>query len=378
MGCQRFSVSFTALSFIILLFSTFLISNASAQDEELFIVIYDPDTTLPIEKNIFLEEKSYDIAIGSKNQTGFVYNATISVPWAEFITSEEMPWINIESPNFEDYNQFVITASKEGFQPAEIEIAVIKGMLIVTTDKGIVEEKESFQITVTDQNENAVEDSIVYLDVEGYEADSDSTNTNGVAYLEAPDVDEKTDIAIIAFKEGYEVGSKTIRVEGAKIAFIDDIAPVLGAVIVLIFSLVFVRFRKKISRPVPDVSTNIPRDKKKMIVDESKLKKVSKSKKTVKEISDLDKGPRVEEIRIPEQDTLKEPKRLSEESQIFAIKKSEYEWFQGTDYMRYKIDKLTKEMDKVKADKWFEGVQDIQSKVDETLKKKQKKKNKSE
>ena len=58
MGCQRFSVSFTAFSFIILLFSTFLISNASAQ-EDLFIVIYDPDTTLPIEKNIFLEEKIY-------------------------------------------------------------------------------------------------------------------------------------------------------------------------------------------------------------------------------------------------------------------------------------------------------------------------------
>ena len=373
MGCQRFSVSFTFSILTLLLFSTFIVSTITAQEEEeLFIVIYDPDTTLPLEKNIFLEGKNYDIAIGSKNQTGFVYDATVSVPWADYITSEEMPWITVESPSFEEYNQFVIRASKQGFLHAEIEIAVIKGTLAVTTDKGIVEEKESFQVIVTDQNENVVEGSIVYLDIEDSGADSDVTNDNGVAYLEAPDVDERTDIAIIAFKEGYEAGSKTIRVENVKIGFIDDMAPVIGAVIVLIFSMIFVKFRKRISKPTSDVATDIPRYRTGTSMDKSKPKKE-------KEISNLDKGPRVEEIRIRAQDKIKESKGFSEEKEPGLIhKKGEYEWFQGTDYMRYKIDELTKEMDSKNADKWFEGVPDIRSKVDETLKKKQKKKNKNE
>ena len=42
--------------------------------------------------------------------------------------------------------------------------------------------------------------------------------------------------------------------------------------------------------------------------------------------------------------------------------------------MRYKIDKLTGEIDEEFIDKWFEGIEDIRSKVDEKLKKNLKKK----
>ena len=101
---QKCRICFAFSICIILFFSIFSSLSALAQEEEtLFIVIHDSETNLPIEENIFLEGKKYDIAIGCEGQYGYVYNVTVSVPWTDpFITSEELPWITIETPDFEE------------------------------------------------------------------------------------------------------------------------------------------------------------------------------------------------------------------------------------------------------------------------------------
>jgi len=390
---RRFSVSFTFLIGLFLIFSTFIVLNVSAQEEnELFIVIYehDPPSDIPLQGNVFLEDKEYDILIGYEDQTGgrgIAHNVTVTVPWTSpYFIGTDPPDVTIKAPKYEEFPQFEITASKVGFISARRDITVLKGELSVATDKGIVEEEESFQVTVTDQNENAVEGSTVYLDINGQESGPEITNSDGIAYLEAPEVDADSDITIIAFKDGYEVGSKPIRVEKAQESFLDDIAPIVVALIVVIFAMLFVRFRKKLPKPKPNFKTEIPNedeklieDKKEIFVDKVISKKLPPDTKDVEELPASDKGPRVEEIRIHRPDKKKETKHISEkepEAVISSHKKDEYEWFKGTDYMKYKIDELTGEIDEQKADKWFEGVPDIKSKVDEKLKEKKKKKDK--
>ena len=52
----------------------------------------------------------------------------------------------------------------------------------------------------------------------------------------------------------------------------------------------------------------------------------------------------------------------------------EYDWFEGTDDIRYEIDKLTGKIDEKHMDKWFEGVDDLKKKIDEKVKKRDKNK----
>ena len=56
-------------------------------------------------------------------------------------------------------------------------------------------------------------------------------------------------------------------------------------------------------------------------------------------------------------------------------KNDDYEWFNGTEYMKYKINKLTGEVDEKSADNWFVGEDIVRFKVDKKLKDKKLKKN---
>ena len=90
--------------------------------------------------------------------------------------------------------------------------------------------------------------------------------------------------------------------------------------------------------------------------------------------------PRVEEIRIHTSGKKKETACLSTECEeqprkAISPKSRDSEWFKGTDDIKYKIDKITGEIDENGADKWFEGVDNIKSKIDEKVSKKIKKKN---
>ena len=308
------------------------------------------------------------------------------MPWeVPCITSEELPWITIETPDFEEYPEFVITALKDGYISAEQEIKVLKGELSVTTDRGTVKEKESFCVIVWDQNSNRVEGSTIYLDVDGSEGDSDTTGSNGIAYLTAPDVTDDVKININAFKGGYFVGSTTIRAENVpESIFMDSLTPIIAAVLVLMFAILFVRFRKELPKPTIELKADSPeksmKNKKENITNKTNQIKTPSDVKPKEKLPLSEKESRVEEIRIQRPEKKKEIKYVVEEEAEKVIsnhKKDEYEWFKGKDHMKYKINELTGEMEEQMEDKWFEGVYDIKSQVDKKLKKSSKKKNKS-
>jgi hypothetical protein len=92
------------------------------------------------------------------------------------------------------------------------------------------------------------------------------------------------------------------------------------------------------------------------------------------------KESKVEEIRItrPYKDKEVVPVDSKEDETEKIIKKKEmqkrdYDWFEGTDDVRYEIDKLTGKIDEEGLDKWFEGVGHHKDKINEKVKKKDKK-----
>lgn len=383
---QKYKIWFTFSICILFTFSIFFSLSTLAEDEKmLFIVIHDSETNLPIEEDIFLEGKKYDIAIGCIGEYGYEYNVTITVPWDDpYLTSEELPWITVETPDYGEYSNFVITAMKDGYFSAEQEISILKGELYITTDRGTVKEKNSFSVTVWDQNNNKIEEATVYLDIDGSEGDSDETGSNGIAYLTAPEVHDDVEIKINVFKGGYLPGLATIRVEneGANI-FIGGSTPIIVALVILILSMVFVRVKKEIPKPIVEIKTNINKkntdNNKENYTKKLTLKKEPLDRGPEEKLPKKEKGPWVEEIRINRSDKRKNSKYLLEDAEkiVTKHKNDENEWFKGMENVRFKIDKLTGESDEENEDKWFEGIYDIKSKVNKKVKKKSKKKNKS-
>jgi len=351
--------------------------NVSAdEDKSLFIVIHDSETNLPIEEDLFFEGKKYDIAIGCFGEYGYVYNVTLDIPWAgTYITNEELPWITIETPNFEEYPEFIITASKAGYETVEQEIGVLKGRLSLTTDRGIVKEKGSFSVTVCDQNGEGIEGCVVYID--GFESDYASTGPNGITYISAPEINENTQIDINAFKGGYLAGKNTIRVESVSENIIPESwHPIFASSIVVLLTILFVRIRKKLPKMKKDkikkpvkcakIKQNFNKHDFKRSYN-FKEKNYITHKKTINPTTI--KGPWIEEIRLQRTDKKRETKLVENKNKkpIISNKKHDCEWFKGKNYMRYKIDELTGEIDIKNDGKWFEGIDEIKSKVDKRL-----------
>ena len=397
---KRFRVNFVFLISVLMSISILIISTVVLAQEEnlpyLFIDIHDHITDEQIDGNTFFEGEEYDILVG-QNEDGeitWAYNATVIVPWATNIIKTDPPWVTIETPTFEEYpDGFIIEVSKEGYISAEETIIISKGELSITNDRETVEEMGSFSATVRDQNNHYVEGAILYLEVDGQVIDSQTTNENGIAYLEAPEIDNEQEyVTITAFKDGYEPSSSTIRVENVQQSLIGDftskiieMAPILFAIFMVLFAMLFVRFRKGKTMPKSKFKADLPKenrkifeDKQEKLIDKADSDKSSSYNKTKTESLYLDKGPRLEEIRIHGTDKQKVTKNISENKEDESIKshhkKDEYQWFEGEDYMKYKIDELTGEADVEMADRWFEGVDDIKSKVDEKLRNKKRKK----
>ena len=302
-----------------------------------------------------------------------------------------MPWITVEAPSYESYSEgFVITASKEGYISDERFLELYKGTLFITTDRGTVEEREGFEVTVENQDYNPV--SGVEVRIDGNQGDSSITDDRGKAYFTAPEVNENSNVQIVAIKVGYISATTTIRIENqVQTSIVDTLIttlieylPIILAGLAVIFAVLFVYFRNKPSKLKPIVTV---KEDAEISVETPKttLPKSTSNAESVKQ-SELqsvtkDKGPWVEEIRIHDPDKKKETSYLKEKPEekpkkaiIPRQRKGDYEWFEGEDYAKYKIDELTGELDMEKSDKWFEGERDIRSKVDKTLEKKHKKK----
>lgn len=366
-----FSMSFLLIIMLIIFPKTTILAD---EEKPLFIVIHDNETNLPIQEDIFYEGKEYDIAIGCEGEFGYIYNVSVNIPWENtYITSEELPWITVKTPEYEKYSEFVISASKNGYVSVEQKIGVLKGRLSLTTDRGTVKEKGSFTVTVFDQNSNKLEGCMVYID--SFETDSDITGSNGIAYVTAPEVDVNTEIGINAFKAGYLAGKTTIRIESLAPEIIPDSwYPILGSLIIVLLAIIIVRLRKSSLRDrhkvrsKPTFEKNIGRTNKMKYSRNPQLKNVHTTKNIDNQIP-LNKGPWVEEIRIHRPELKKETRVVNENKKVTSnTKKNDCDWFKGKKYMKYKIDELTGEIDKKSDGKWFEGIDDIKLKVDRRLK----------
>lgn len=386
------------MSVILLLFISHLTIISSAQENKLKIRIWDNQLDSYIKKDfeedtIFLfEGYSYDIDVTYYNETKgvdeFVFDATIILPWGSYsytyISDISYP-PTISAPLYEEYPQFIIEATRDGYISGEQDIIILKGILDITTNSDVVDEESSFSVSVSDENSGASLQNVdIFLqDKNNNTIASAKTNQDGKAYLTAPSVTKDSDITIISWKDGYKDDSTSIRIMNIGTGFFDkSVAPIVMAVIVVIFAIVFVKIRKGRGKKYPLTEEPI---KPSTIVKEAQKKEQLKHRKEppspVKEdVSSLEKGPRVEEIRIHGNKKKKETEYLQDEKKPIKtdpeIKRKGYDWFEGEEYMRYRIDELTGEIDPKKGDKWFEGVDDIKFKVDEKLREKHKKKKK--
>jgi len=382
---QKAQVSFLTLIVLLLLANTLFTSTVSAQDEQTLIIeIYDSNNWDESAGTILYKGKNYDITVSTENDP-FILGVNVSLLGITYFTSTETPFVTVR---FNESESFNITATKEGYLTAELEITVMKGELSIVADRGTVEEKKEFQVTVTDQDNKPVEGALVYVTPEDAPV---TTDLQGVAYAHAPDVEMVTTVIIRVIKSGYGPGSTTIRVENVEGSIFDlteskflQILPILIAILVVIFAIVYVLWRQKRNPTIPHQTTRAGTPDEPQIYQQGKLGQRFKNEPALfprKEKSDVSlssSASRVEEIRIPVQAKKKETTYLSEEKELEEVsedrKKEHDEWFKGQDYMRYKLDELTGKIDQKTDGKWFEGERDSKYKVDETLKKSSKKK----
>ena len=378
---QKAFMNFLSLIVLLLAMTSVWIPTASAQDEPALIIdIYDSNNWNESAGSIVFEGRTYDITVSTENES-MILGVNITVLGITHHTSLTEPYITINVPEFEESDSFVITATKEGYQTATVELAVLKGELFTQTDRTVVDEKKELQITVTDQDNKPVEGAFVYVTEN---ATPILTDLQGKVIVYAPEVEIFTTITIQVIKNGYLPGSTTIRIENVEGTIFQlseskflQMLPVLLAIIVVIFSVIYVLFRNKRTRQLqkqnkPAESPEPPQthsQKKQGFKNES----VRHPEKEKKDLSVANLEPRVEEIRIPVQAKKKETTYLSEEKEQEQVSENQKiqqdEWFKGQDYMRYKIDELTGKIDLQTDGKWFEGEHDTKYKVDETLKK---------
>ncbi len=325
------------------------------------------------------ENEQFVVSVYTYNETGilqFLIDVTVEFDDGFDQITDESAEIILQAPTVLEDTSMNITASKTGFVSSTTTILVKnKGQLTVTPDDYIVEKNKPFSVAVTDEHGTMVAGATVAI--QGYVGVGSSTVTkaNGRATLTAPE--NREELVIRAEKEGYFAGTETIEVQSSPSLFevlLESEYTLIGvAIILLIASIVLVHFRQKRTRGKKQ--------------DEQRAKPVTRS--TVhgaivsppahEEIVQFGskRGAKVEEIRIS---------RPRKDKEVVAVKPAEKKpdkikseipdedkWFEGTDRVRYEIDKLTGEIDEEGKDKWFEGIDDIRAKIDEKVKKKDKK-----
>lgn len=356
---------------VLLLCNIFIFSSpVVAQGEQLIIDVADE----------IYENEDFFVSVYIINNSGiptFLVDVEIVFDGnSYYITDQGSGVVTIQAPQVDEDVEYVITASKDGYVSAEETINILNKLpkLIVTLDKYTVDANEKFSVVVKDEDENPVADATVAIqDVFG-EGTIATTNSEGRAWLVAPEI--RGEITIMAQKDGYVDGTTPLMVNIGP-SFWESLlqnpyTPIVIVVIILIFAIVFVNLRQKKS-----IDTRA-----KEISKEQTLKRYGAHGKIVS-MPSRSQEPKIEEIRISR--PRKDKKIVSVESEKEEVRKTiprkskrkhDYDWFEGTDDIRYEIDRITGEIDEEGLDKWFEGIDDIRAKIDEKVKKKDKKKDK--
>ena len=263
--------------------------------------------------------------------------------------------------------------------------------LFVTPDDYTVKANEQFSVVVTD--ENGIPVSGVTVGIQSIISEVEPTNAEGRTWLTAPT--DRTEITIKAQKDGYQDGTTIVKIDTPlgliEILIQSQYTPFIIAVIIIMVVILFVNHRQK--KQIDARSKEISKEQTSKrygphgavvsLQPSVKIENQPVNQYGSTENIDMEskRGAKVEEIRISRPRKEKEiiPIKTEEEEVEEAIprkvrRRHEYDWFEGTDDVRYEIDKITGKIDEEGADKWFEGIDDIRAKVDEKLKKKDKKK----
>ena len=370
------------LILIILLYSNIVLATGKQFD----IIITDLSNR---EINEIDEKEHFKVGVFDfdQNDTPYLIDVNIEFNGLPYIIGESAEII-LQAPEVDSDRLFAVFAYKEGYNSSNKTIKVLNNVskqLDISTDD-VVEADRLFSVYVYDENGDPVPNAIV--GIERVWDERDETDDEGRAWLTAPE--DKDTIKIIAQKDGYIQDEVTIRVNIPPPWWESLIKswyfPILISTIILILVVLYVNFRQKksIYTRAKEISDNKTIEKPEEISlqkDKSEEKQESQyySKDAVR--AQPDEDSKVEEIRISRPRKEKEivPVEIKEDKTEKVINRKkiqrrDYDWFEGTDNIRYEIDKLTGEIDEEGLDKWYEGVDNLKEKIDEKVKKKDKKK----
>ncbi len=389
-GLPRDKYVMTVLMLLVLLFFTITVPHlVTAQEEQLYI-----DTDV----NEIEEGKEFLVYVYILNETEFpVYQTDVEISFNDqqyqITDSGEYPGVSIRAPSVNEDTEYNITAVKQGYESAEDKITVLNKLptLVVTPDEFTIDAGKSFSVLITDsESGDGVEGASVYI--ENVYDTGITTKSNGRVSLVAPD--EYESIRIIAQKEGYQDGYESvwINIQPSIWSELQENPNTFIAIaaILLISVIIYVTLwqRKGIDSRAKEISKEetlknygISENVTLSTSDENKPSEQSSLQGDVR--IQPQRESKVEEIRISKprkEKTIISADDQKDEEKADSRKKTidpEDKWFEGTDDIRYEIDKLTGEIDEEGKDKWFEGIDDIREKIDEKIRKKDKKKEES-
>jgi len=335
------------------------------------------------------ENEFFKISVLDLEQVGSPYLIDVNIEFNDILFSiGESAELLLQAPEVNSDLSFIISAFKEGYNSTNKTITILNnesndeplGLLIIPDDFTI-EAGERFSVKVIDENGEIV--SGVEVAIQSF-GDKEITNSNGRVWLIAPE--DKEIITIIAQKEGYNKGNVKIGVNLKRPWWQDFFGnpyfPLFLGAIILIFAIIFVNIKQK--KSIFDRAGEITKEKK-LEEDERKLKdELPRSNGIFSTMDTIRVKPnhdtKVEEIRITRPKKEKEVIPVSSEKNETErlinkkkMQKNDYDWFEGTDDIRYEIDKITGEIDEEGIDKWYEGIDDIREKIDEKMKKRKEK-----
>lgn len=307
---------------------------------------------------------------------------------------DETAEVQIQAPIVDQDTEYTIRASKEGYNSTNTSITIlnkkIKKLYIIPLDGWTVDTDQTFTVRVTDDSGNPVGQAEVAI--QSFGGGKKTTDDDGKAWLIAPNDEWEYDkFTIIASKLGYQDGEEILGLNKNENFFQallkNPYFPIFLGTIFLVFAIVFVnlRQRKSIYTRAKEISNDKTIEKYSSEIgstqsDETEEKPESKYYEKEAIRVQPNKESKVEEIRISRPHKEKEvvPVTTDEDETEKVIKKKkmqsrDYDWFEGTDDIRYEIKKLTGEVDEEGLDKWFEGVDDLKDKIDKKMKKKDKK-----
>ncbi len=119
---QKTLKSFLSLILLLSVGNMILSPTVFSQDEPgLIIEVYDSNDWNESTGSIVFEGRSYDITVSTENDS-VILGVNITVLGTTYLTSLSEPYITIDAPSFDESDSFLITATKEGYQPGTIEL----------------------------------------------------------------------------------------------------------------------------------------------------------------------------------------------------------------------------------------------------------------